>query len=335
MEDSHYHRSDSADAPSASGPLGLSRLLGTEAITSSDEETFLLFTASAAPPSQNLGFLSSTDSTLALTVAGLDLEVSQSPGLLTSNRAKGTTGAVLWTITPLFAEWLAGEDNILFKHGILTEQTSLVVELGCGISGVLPTVMSERRGLSWVATDLHYVMKTLRHNISTNLQTIHRGNRTFRSSANRTSRDAFPLRSDARNRASHDQHHGISNGHSSLGNIDLLALDWESSDSSTLPSLLGSLAELDAVVACDCIYNEALIEPFVRTCAEICALRTDKPVVCVVAQQLRSDEVFEAWLARFMEDFAVWRVPDGRLTEELRGGSGYVVHVGVRKKLGQ
>jgi hypothetical protein len=56
-------------------------------------ETFLLFSRDI--PSQNLGFVdsSASASTLDITVAGKDLTIHQSPTLLTSNRAGGTTGA--------------------------------------------------------------------------------------------------------------------------------------------------------------------------------------------------------------------------------------------------
>jgi hypothetical protein len=93
----------------------------------------------------------------------------------------------------------------------------------------------------------------------------------------------------------------------------------------------------DAVVACDCIYNEALIEPFVATCADLCRLRgeeTEEPCVCVIAQQLRDPLVFEAWLVRFARSFHTWRVPDALLSEGLRSGTGFVVHVGVLRDRG-
>ena len=95
----------------------------------------------------------------------------------------------------------------------------------------------------------------------------------------------------------------------------------------------GERQAIDAVIACDCIYNEALIEPFVRTCAETCQLANvesiGKPTVCIIAQQLRSDIVFEAWLSAFHKVFRVWRVPDEFVSEGLMGCSGFVVHIGV------
>ena len=102
-------------------------------------------------------------------------------------------------------------------------------------------------------------------------------------------------------------------------------------------SLTGSESKhsFDAVIACDCIYNDALIAPFVQTCIDICKLRRLeqrdglKPTVCVVAQQLRSAEVFESWLKAFFGAFKVWRVPDEELMDGLKSDSGFVLHVGV------
>lgn len=110
------------------------------------------------------------------------------------------------------------------------------------------------------------------------------------------------------------------------------SLDWETDTADS--SLTGSddVRSFDAIIACDCIYNEALIEPFVQTCADICKLRTDDtPCLCIVGQQLRDSDVCEAFLDRFGRDFDVWRVPDSRLVEGLRADSGFAVHVGILK----
>lgn len=113
----------------------------------------------------------------------------------------------------------------------------------------------------------------------------------------------------------------------------------------------------DVVVACDCIYNEALVESFVATCVDVCRLRraagggngngnagavaegvigegelSGEATVCVVAQQLRDPLVFEAWMVRFGRAFHAWRVPDEMLVEGLRANTGFVVHVGVLKE---
>lgn len=54
-------------------------------------EAFLLFSQSI--PSSNLGFVDSKATELELTINGQDLTITQSPTVLSSNRAGGTTGA--------------------------------------------------------------------------------------------------------------------------------------------------------------------------------------------------------------------------------------------------
>jgi hypothetical protein len=56
-----------------------------------DEETFLLYSQSI--PSQNLGFLDPRARTVDVALAGRDLTLHQSPAVLSSDRAGGTTGA--------------------------------------------------------------------------------------------------------------------------------------------------------------------------------------------------------------------------------------------------
>lgn len=159
----------------------------------------------------------------------------------------------------------------------------------------------------YIATDQDYVLRLLWENISSNLLSTH---------------DKKPK---ARKKPSAAEE--------PKSNIDTLQLDWELDSVASLPAQL-SLEEgrgLDLIIACDCIYNEALIEPLNTTCAQLCRLRTaaDKPTLCLVAQQLRSHDVFEAWLTSFHTKFHVWQLPDTLLTAQLRENSGFIVHVGV------
>lgn len=120
-------------------------------------------------------------------------------------------------------------------------------------------------------------------------------------------------------------------------NVTAKTLDWEA-DQVTASLAIDGKDDFDLVVACDCIYNDALIEPLVQTCTDVCRLRSSdentsegkgKPTVCVVAQQLRSAEVFEAWLKEFHRAFRVWRMPDEELIDGLKSDSGFVIHVGI------
>lgn len=232
--------------------------------------------------------------------------------------------AVIWRVTPLFAEWISLPTNVLFRQEVLT-QDSIVLELGCGISGIIALILAPKIG-RYIATDQDYVLKLLTKNLAENTNTSAQSSakpaRQSSSHAGRSKSQANQL-SDT-NRA-----------------IETMALDWELDSLLALPDILKLSSRhtsgmIDAVIACDCIYNEALIDPFVRTCAELCRLRnaalSSKLTVCIVAQQLRSPTVFESWLLAFNTAFRVWRVPDELLSEEFKENSGFVLHMGLLRE---
>ncbi|TQW05051.1 hypothetical protein IF2G_07694 [Cordyceps javanica] len=68
----------------------LESLLGRE-LEDADEETFWLY--SQPIPSSNLGFVDPKATVVEACVGGVDYTIHQSPGVLSSNRAGGTTGA--------------------------------------------------------------------------------------------------------------------------------------------------------------------------------------------------------------------------------------------------
>ena len=252
-----------------------------------------------------------------MSVGDDDYEIHQSPGLLSSNASSGTTGAVLWKITPLVAEWLLQPDNVFFKHGILNSQ-SHIVELGCGVSGLISLAVNKRVG-KYIATDLDYVLRGLKKNLEENgvLRAEPQGDsRASASNARHTRRQKTSKGKTAGKKA---------------GEVHTLDLDWTKCTSRYLRENLQDPTAVDCILACDCIYNEALVEPFVQTCVDLCTLR-EQPTICIVAQQLRSDLVFEAWLKAFIQRFHVYHVPDNLLAPSIHRGSGYAIHVGLAKE---
>lgn len=242
-----------------------------------------------------------------LTVGGQDFSIAQSPGALQSGRKEGTTGAAVWQSSIRASEWLAREENVLFTSGLLTGDR-LVLELGSGISALVPCILARRVG-QVVATDQQHVLKLLQQNIEKNLQTHRSGTRKKVSEA-------------------------------SQRQVQALALDWEEDDIRKQLSANDLGAGVDVVLACDTLYNYALIEPFVQTCVEICRARqvhTEqtgrdiRPTACVIVQQLRQAEVFEQWLETSLRHFDVWRIPNDHLSVGLREGSGFSVHICVLK----
>lgn len=244
-----------------------------------------------------------------LTIHGRDFTLTQSPGLLQSNREGGTTGAAIWKTSVLFAEWLSSPDNVLYKHSIL-DASSSVLELGSGISGLVGCVLAPHVH-KFVLTDQQYTLKLLKDNVTANIAT---NSGKGKKQSKRTNPD----------------HSGT--------NIVVEALDWETDAITPFFAANGMPNGADVVLACDCIYNYALIEPFTQACADICRVRQQsselaesKPTVCVVAQHLRQPDVFEEWAEVFMSKFHTWRIPSEMLGEALGEGSGFSVHIALLK----
>ena len=255
--------------------------------------------------------------------------------------------AVVWKITPLLATWLTSPSSPLTKHGLLTPSTT-ILELGCGISGIMGLSISPF-AKSYILTDQPYVQKLLSVNLSSNTRSTS------------TTSSLPSKRAPRQNRnANKNPHLNSTPKQPSQDTLKFVPLDWETDSITNLfssnPSSTNNQNEppgFDIVLALDCIYNDTLIPPLVSTLFDACSLRPSlpsslsssphqsfpspnqsssnepPPTLCIIAQQLRSPEVFGAWLRRFMERFRVWRVPDEVLSEGLREGSGFVVHFGV------
>lgn len=269
-------------------------LFGDEArIRDLDEEVALTF--SHPPPAQDLGMLDAKAGTVDLDVNGREFTIKQSPGLLQSKLAGGTTGAAVWQTSRRIAEWLTVED--IFPS--LMPPEGNILELGAGVSGMVAAVLSPRVA-TYLATDQTYALKLLTENIAANVL--------------------------------------IGRKQKRVRNVTVAPLDWESDDVNSVLKAHGLVTGIDMIMACDCVYNYALIEPFVATLRDACKLRSSnatvpesscsrKPTTCLIAQQLRQPDVFEQWLKAMDRDFHLWHVPDSMLTEGLRDGSGFAVHV--------
>jgi hypothetical protein len=173
--------------------------------------------------------------------------------------------------------------------------SSRILELGCGAAAVLACTLGPVVR-TYIQSDIPAIVKLAEKNVSANLPGVV--------------------------------------GKKRGGVVHTIPLDWERDDVATQPVLKALGAPLDWVVACDCVYNEALVPPLVETLASACRMNRDGvegKTMVLVAHELRSPDVMEEFLETFMEAFTVWRVPDRLLSNELREGNGYVLHVGVLK----
>lgn len=227
-----------------------------------------------------------------------------------------------------------------------------VIELGCGISGLVALTLAPLVR-KYVATDQEYVRRFFRQNIDENRHIA---------AAAASSKKGSSKKARAAATGGGGTKRGKDSNTNNSSNIEFIPLDWELDipRNETLHADGDTTDEegFDMVISCDCIYNEALIPSFVRTCADICLLRSTannpnsnsndeiegqektNPTIAIIAQQQRSPDVFEAWLKETLRHFRVWRVekfdvsPSSASSGEggggssgLGDGSGYVVHV--------
>jgi hypothetical protein len=265
---------------------------------------------------------------------------------------------VIWKITPLFAEWLSSPSNPLTP--ILAK--SSIVELGCGISPLNALSLSHLAA-RYILTDQPYVQKLLLQNLAANLPSSSSSKPSSSSSSkkahpSRSKKSTAPPKTPSPPSSSSTPLHP-SNTATTTADIHFEVLDWETSQVTPALTHSRTTSSFDALVSCDCVYNYALIQPFVQTCVDICALRNKdinlrnqqqqqqqdasaaaaadddennlRSCLCIVAQQLRNDDVFNTWLTAFREHFRVWRVPGERMPRELRPEAGFVVHIGILK----
>ena len=235
--------------------------------------------------------------TLHVEVAGIEYELRQSRGLLTSSNSEGTTGAALWKISPLLAEWLQDTGNTIWKSGLL-HQNSVLVELGCGITGLIGLVMAKRVA-KYVLTDQRSVLKALQENVDANAHLL------------TTSGRRKPPRT-----------------HETINALMVAELNWETNEVSVLDDVLAG-DKIGMIVISDCVFNDFLLQPLVDVCQRLCQKASGPETAILVAQQMRSDEVFTAFMEKLLQVFRVWRLPDNRLPEHLRSDSGFALHLAV------
>lgn len=234
-------------------------------------------------------------SSILVEVAGIEYQLRQSPGLLTSSNSEGTTGAALWKISPLVAEWLQDTTNALWTTRILHKE-SVIVELGCGITGLIGLVMAAKVG-KYILTDQFSVLKVLQANVDANI--------------------AAPMNDKARKKKQ-------------FASPIVHGLNWED-DNLSLDEVLDENHQIDVILICDCVFNEFLIQPLITTCRSLCRRTADRTPILLIAQQLRSDQIFTSFMESLLQHFSVWRVKDEALSHALQAGSGFALHAACLK----
>ncbi|SCV05330.1 LANO_0H05116g1_1 [Lachancea nothofagi CBS 11611] len=273
---------------------------------------------------QDLGIVSRSDASLELNFEPPDkktchraetfsFELSQSLSALNSSQdnSNSTTGYVVWTTTPFFLQWLLySEAGRIFTIGgsidcedepssstceipamfssssieIEDQQFHQVIELGCGVCGILGIALGNYVD-KYVYTDQKALLNRLKNNIAHNIDELRLRNVTS-TTLGFDSRRKTPLQIQ----------------------IDVLSLDWETFNAN--PTKIDSLLKPNrtanvSIVSMDVVYNEYLIEPYLKTLSSLLEYyeRMGHVPNALLGIQLRDQDVVERFLECAIIDY--------------------------------
>lgn len=227
-----------------------------------------------------------------------NLSVQQSLTSLHSNRDNNnsTTGYVLWSTTPFFLRWLLYDLEAAplrtggfvddFAISGMLEPSTFILELGGGTAGVMPVVLGNYVG-SYICTDQRGLISKMQSNIRDNLLQLNK-RRCFSNTLGITP----PADED-----SNDQ----------LVRLETVPLDWEKFKISEFATAPGSQPQRGCstayIVAMDVVYNDYLIDPFLRTLSQLLKFYRSKGITthCLVGIHLRAQEVVADFLEKAIE----------------------------------
>lgn len=166
--------------------------------------------------------------------------------------------------------------------------TVSVVELGSGVSGIIASVLGPSTK-SYVCTDQKHILKLLKKNFANNVVS-----NKFRSTTVPNT--------------------GVEG---SECQIEVIELDWETPEDGlqTYQQLVGHLPDL--IIACDTVYNDFLIQPFLNCCASLLTPTN----ALLLSLQLRDEGVMEQFLQLVCDaGLHLYYVPPALLSQDLLHG---------------
>lgn len=217
-------------------------------------------------------------------------------GLNSSSNNNSTTGYVLWSTTPIFAQWLLYDSNALplreetantnIPAVFSGSKSTAVVELGSGIAGILPIVLGDHVD-HYLCTDQKGILNKLKYNIEENLLQFN----------NRYCVSDF-LHLDISN---HDQQRKTTR-------LEVMELDWEKFNNTTSQAPLTRISQecsIVYIVAMDVIYNDFLIDPFLKTLNQLrnSYLNDGLTTHCLIGLHLRAQDIVETFLEKAILEY--------------------------------
>lgn len=240
---------------------------------------------------QHLGYVDKSTNFIEVSCGGSDLSIEQSISSLYSSRETSSTGFICWQTTSLLVDWLRMKMCPLYPmfNSSKLRNTVSVVELGTGVSGIIASVLGPSTK-SYVCTDQKHILKLLKKNFAKNVVSNKFSSTTISNTG------------------------GVEG---SECRIEVIELDWESPENGlhTYQQIVGHPPDL--IIACDTVYNDFLIQPFLNCCASLLTPTN----ALLLSLQLRDEGVMEQFLQLVCDSgLLLYYVPPELLSQDLLHG---------------
>lgn len=230
---------------------------------------------------QDLGYVDRTKDTITINLPISDIDLEIKQSLSQLVSNTSSTGFVCWRSSKLLVDWILSDKRCPF-YLYFVKPTTDVLELGSGIGGICASTLGPR-SLRFVSSDQRDLLKLLRYNIDRNC------------SMNGMKTDS----------------------------IRVIELDWEYPEHG-IQNYYETTSEgnlPDFIIGCDTIYNEYLIDHYLKTLKLLMSSTT----IGILAVQLRDSITLESFVQLTVDfGFNIYIVNDSYLSSDLKRG--YVVY---------
>lgn len=254
------------------------------------DHIFDLYISHPPESDQDLGYVNRKydDITVTLSQSNIDVNIRQSLSQLASGTQSSSTGFVCWQTSPRLIDWIISEPKCPL-YDCFQKPHLKVVELGAGIAGIGASVLGPKC-LQYICMDQKHILKLLKQNIVNNIVA------PFYSTT--IDQDTRPKQNQA------------------TSQIEVIEFDWEYIADGVYNYQQISNEPPDLIIACDTVYNEYLIRPFLMALKTLMGRNTGG----LIAIQMRDAQVLEMFVMEMATQFTVYQVPGQLLSKELIRG---------------